>query len=363
MVCQTYYLTLELSYPEFKERAVRAPHHSRGGYYKKWMDHSAAFSRAAARARDDKDSQDDGQDDGGEPDDEDDDEEDADAPPLDPQLQAVGRAMAMERRAARNKREAKRDEDEDDEDDGTDAPEDIQILDLHSANPIISYRGRVFEGEWAEMIGTEVILARHSKGNPLPSLRNLADKVDVLAASSSRIMTREKVAKPRVAEADALEPIKDEWSIRLPRGKDKTGERALQAGFLEKLIALKMKKGNEDLVTVYAMDGEGKDWDDRRGPDYERRAKRRSGPRDEAEDGEGPGRRRRRKTASGRGRGGAAGARGRGSDEGPRRAGRGELSVPTPSRWEELAGGAEEKDGSEAEDVAMTDHDGRDETA
>ncbi|XP_044716941.1 TFIIIC subunit domain-containing protein [Hirsutella rhossiliensis] len=295
---ETYYLTLELSYPEFKDRATRGPHHSRGGYYKNWMDQSAAFPRAvAASDKDDghgtqsDDDNDDDNDDDGEPDgqgggdgDGDDDGGDDDGPPLDPELLAASKSMEMERQAAEKEKETAQEKEQDDdeeEEEGTEALEDIQILDLHSANPIISYRGRVFEGQWAEVIGTEAILARHDKGKPLPALRHLADKVDVLAASSSRIMTTEKVLKPKLAAEDTLAPIKEEWNIRIPRGKDRTGERALQVDFLEKLIALKKKKGQTDQVTVYATDGAGKDWNDRHGPDYKQRVKKRPGPVDE----------------------------------------------------------------------------------
>lgn len=256
-------MTIELSYPEFKDRATRGPHHSRGGYYKNWMDQSTAFPRTAvAGAKGDEEgsqSDDDDEDnDDGEPEGQDggDEGDDDDGPPLDPELLAASKSMETERRAAKK---GKDDGDDDEEEEEAEVLEDIQILELHSANPIISYRGRVFEGQWAEVIGTEAILARHDKGKPLPALRNLADKVDVLAASSSRIMTTEKVLKPKVAEEDTLAPIKEEWNIRVPRGKDKTGERALQANFLENLIALKKKKGQTDQVTVYATDGAGKD--------------------------------------------------------------------------------------------------------
>ncbi|KJZ76292.1 hypothetical protein HIM_04374 [Hirsutella minnesotensis 3608] len=343
---ETYYLTLELSYPEFKDRATRAPHHSRGGYYKNWTDQSAAYSRASAgKPKDGIDgmqSDEDGDGDlGGDGPEDDEDENDgpdenydADGTPLDPMLQAASKGAGTgDRTSAKGKAAASGKPPGNDNEDDPKMLEDIQILELHSEHPVISYRGRIFEGEWAEVIGTEAILARHDKGAPLPALRNLADDIDVLAASSSRIMTKEKVAKRKDAGVDALAAIKEEWNIRIPVGKDKQGERAQQVGFLENLIALKKRRGDTDNVTVYAMDGAGKDWDDRHGPDYRPRV--------------------RRKPTTGDGEGDGAGAGGQGKRGGRRRrrpvgpggkyvlaAGqevRPELSTPTPSRWDDLS--------------------------
>lgn len=154
----------------------------------------------------------------------------------------------------------------------TDDPEpqtlhDIQILDLHSDRPYISYRGKVFEGEWAEVMGTEFILAQHEHGGSLPVLRQLTQDVDLFAASSSRITTKEKIPKSKDVDDDDLADIKDEWNIKVPVGKDKTGERARQARFLESLMALKKKKGQEDQVTVFATRVDEQDFADDANPD------------------------------------------------------------------------------------------------
>lgn len=153
--------------------------------------------------------------------------------------------------------------------------EDIQILDLHSDRPYISYRGRVFEGQWAEVIGTEMILASHEKkSQDLPALRQLDGNIDLLAASCSRILTTEKVLKARQAEEDPLAEVNKEWLIRIPFGLDHAGERAQQAHFLEKLIGLKLKKGETDNVTVYAKEAEGKNFSDNRDPGFRPRKRK-----------------------------------------------------------------------------------------
>lgn len=214
--------------------------------------------------------------------------------------------------------------------------EDIQILDLHSKRPIFSYRGRIFEGQWAENVGTEMIFVEHDRDSAatLPVLRNLPGDVDLLAASASRILTKEKILKPKVEEADTLAPIQKEWNINIPKGAYKMSERAGQGNFLEKLMALKIKKGEKDHVTVYAKPAD----DGHFGQDGEKpRRRRRRKNNDGGEGDQGAPKRRRRP----RGRPGTRGPRGRRArGAGPLHSDREEeereLSVPTPHRWADL---------------------------
>ncbi|KAG6008681.1 hypothetical protein E4U21_004036 [Claviceps maximensis] len=362
---ETFYLTLELSYPDFKERSTKAYHHSRGGYYKNWQDHDPSTanndtkqtSKAAERGdtnihtNSDDDGDGDGDRDGHDGHDngaslaEQDGEDDGTM--LDPALRALSKgkepansattpktqgALHKEKPAggSDDEKDAQEEEQAAGGDDRSTETEDVQILELHSRNPLISYRGRLFEGKWAEVIGTEAILAPHDSSDALPALRNLPGDIDFLAASSARILTTEKVVKPKIPEQDTLAPIKKEWNIRIPVGKDKTGERAEQTNFLENLIALKMQRGDKDQVTVYATDGAGKDWDDRKGMDFKPR--RRRAPAGEEAGDCGPERSRATEQQ----------ASARGNMEGyPVGFGDGvaetrSLSTPTPRRWKDL---------------------------
>lgn len=238
---QTYYLTLELSYPEFKDRQSKIPHHSRGGYYKNWLDHNPA--RGGRNYEPDNDDENENEP-LPEP------EADDDEPEIDPELNNVKRKGTGDGEGQNESNKRLQNE-----------TEDIQILELHSQNPIIAYKGRVFEGSWAEVIGTEAIFANRDGDNSLPSLRHLDGRVDFLGASASRIITKEKIFKPKIPREDPLAAIREQWNIRIPVGKDRSGERAQQTRFLENLIALKKKKGEDDLVTVWAKDGgEGQDF-------------------------------------------------------------------------------------------------------
>ena len=50
------------------------------------------------------------------------------------------------------------------EPDTSELSEKVQIMELHSPNPVISYKGRVYEGQWSQNVGTELLLTRHDSG-------------------------------------------------------------------------------------------------------------------------------------------------------------------------------------------------------
>ncbi|KAK1777042.1 hypothetical protein QBC45DRAFT_417646 [Copromyces sp. CBS 386.78] len=154
----------------------------------------------------------------------------------------------------------------------------IQILDLHSKEPMVSYRNHIFQGAWSENIGTEMIFTPHDPDSPLPALRNLSEtgnhgKLDLLAASATRINFKEvRLESKQLAEQNSNNLTKQISSItawgnddipeRYKRadgvyvhiGGDKTGQRQPQAHFLEDLIMLKRKLGETDSVTIRPLE-------------------------------------------------------------------------------------------------------------
>ena len=268
-VSQVYYLTVELSYPEFRQAPTNSTQQSsRSSYYKNWGQEldDASFTAKPSHEEginDDLIANDINQRSTN---------ENEATQSTDTTLDPKGKGKGV------NKTDGEREDNEKSkrEKEGSD---DIQILELHSDKPIISYRGQVFQGEWAEVIGSEAILARHSPGNEntLPVLRNLAGDVDLLAASASRILTRKVELKPReTPQEDIFAPVKEAYNINIPKGKGKSGERRQQAAFLENLIALKLARGDKDSVTVFAKEGFGKDFQDAKDPDRKPPAKRRT---------------------------------------------------------------------------------------
>lgn len=226
---QTFYITLDLSKADFKaqERVKSNDFPSRG----RWrlqrvsklgtatdqpLHNSAASSAASSDAERD----------------------DEDLPGISPKIQ-----------------EERHSSTQDDDDANT---EKVQILELHSENPIISYKGRVFSGQWCENTTTELLMTRSDEENPLPVLRHLGDGVDLLAASSSRITVTEQKFKPKTSERE-----RQRASAHLPQtvippvDLKASQERIDQRNFLADLIALKRRKGETDDVTVIARSMQG----------------------------------------------------------------------------------------------------------
>ncbi|KAK2036946.1 hypothetical protein LZ31DRAFT_482436 [Colletotrichum somersetense] len=223
---ETYYLTVDLSIPQLLRRKRNTPVSGRGGYhYKHWAGpHRKPDEPKHHRILSDDENDDD-------PTAEPEEDEDMDQGQVEPNTDGF------------------------DADFESDPAADIQILDLHSDKPMFAYKGKVFEGQWARNLGTEVIFTEHDTQNPLPALRHLPGGVDMLAASWSRINTTERRLEPKheaAAKDDPLKEIRRQHGIHIPITADKTGERKRQTRFLENLMALKVKRGEKDEVTVYA---------------------------------------------------------------------------------------------------------------
>ncbi|KAI1462775.1 hypothetical protein F4805DRAFT_452603 [Annulohypoxylon moriforme] len=222
----------------------------------------------------------------------------------------------------------------------------VQIMELHSQNPIISYKGRIYSGVWSSNIGTELLLTRRDDDAPVPALRHLDHDVELLAASSARITVKEINLKPK---DDALERQRNALLPRErtalndlvpPAERWSTRERVDQGNFLARLISLKKERGEMDEVTVVAKGMERGD----RGRLTKKIGKGKQGHRGKFNLPHVRGPKRARgsellRTLSIR------------EDEGESEVGvDGEVSTPTPRHWEDLGGEDEEEYEDELED-------------
>ncbi|KAJ4302494.1 hypothetical protein N0V88_002640 [Collariella sp. IMI 366227] len=254
---ETYYLTLDLSVRDFLERRTDDVVHNTRTGYRVWYNplfHAPEPKTSNTDLLDDKDA-----DDGDLPEHEDVYLDTIGMPPaqplsgtpIDPLLE--GPALTNEQSGAQTSYKP---------------AEQIQILDLHSAEPIVSYRNHVFRGSWCENIGTEMIFTPHDESAPLPALRHLKQNIDLIAASATRINFQEATLMPKdgnggqdnlflgvaYCEEDIPERYKRNGGIYVHIGGDKNGQRQPQAHFLEDLIGLKRKRGETDEVTVQPLE-------------------------------------------------------------------------------------------------------------
>ncbi|EON97023.1 hypothetical protein UCRPA7_7458 [Phaeoacremonium minimum UCRPA7] len=108
----------------------------------------------------------------------------------------------------------------------------------------------------------------------LPALRHLPGDIDLLAASSARLLTSLIELKPieddtpgglaaeREAREKRLERARQKHNISIPVVGDRYGKRAPQARFLENLMAIKRLRGETDEVTVHTMETRQNDVED-----------------------------------------------------------------------------------------------------
>ena len=153
-------------------------------------------------------------------------------------------------------------------DEGSNSSNDIQILELHSQNPIVSYQNQTYSCAWSEMIGTNMFFAEHSEEPCIAPLRS-TNHYDLLSISRikltgqrAKVTNKPGAKRKRATGDDGLEPdTLDEESDPTP-GKSLGNLRFAnatinadlkkQAKFLEKFMDVKRAKGETDNVrTVF----------------------------------------------------------------------------------------------------------------
>jgi len=135
----------------------------------------------------------------------------------------------------------------------------VRIIDLHTNNPLVSYKNQIYSCKWAENIGTELLFTPHDDNNPLPNLKTLPGDVDLLAASSARLVSTKAELQRKDGAPEQSHPRPEvDFSSLHPVLARKVGKRAApvrkeQGAFLDSLIKIKRDKGEEDHVTVIAQ--------------------------------------------------------------------------------------------------------------
>jgi hypothetical protein len=123
----------------------------------------------------------------------------------------------------------------------------IQIMELHSRNPYVSYRNHIFSCEWADMIGTDMHFVRREDSEPDPTYLKHTDGYSLIAANPIKIIGRRAhFARPSVTAAQANES-NEPLSASNPILAD---NRSSQVRFLQELMDIKREKGETDMVRM-----------------------------------------------------------------------------------------------------------------
>ncbi|KAJ5668767.1 hypothetical protein N7462_009837 [Penicillium macrosclerotiorum] len=143
----------------------------------------------------------------------------------------------------------------------------IQILGLHTCNPIVSYHNQIFSCAWADQIGTELVFA-HPNSLPdtdhtLPAPLRQGLAFELLAANSVKILGRKANITSNSAPALVQGPDSTSDPSSVPAGAGdpsasqapgfgsvprRPGMTSHQAQFIHRLQKIKADKGETDTV-------------------------------------------------------------------------------------------------------------------
>lgn len=132
----------------------------------------------------------------------------------------------------------------------------VQILELHSEHPIVSYDGKIYSCAWAENIGSDFLFTEHDPSSQHPVLRSFDDNVDLLGISSARIISTPAILETRLRRRPVSPDGIQKRRQRRPKiaiGYQASQQRKDQASFLEKIMQIKRGRGEDDQVTVLSQ--------------------------------------------------------------------------------------------------------------
>ncbi|KAK2798228.1 hypothetical protein FQN50_008926 [Emmonsiellopsis sp. PD_5] len=133
----------------------------------------------------------------------------------------------------------------------------IQIMDLHSENPIISYRNQLFSCSWADLVGTELTFTAPEERSTFPRLRH-DQAFDLISANRAKLLGQKAnlifSSEPRPPSSSIITRSDDPAGLPAaalssdPAHRSRPAPLTNQGRFLERLMNAKHAKGETDVV-------------------------------------------------------------------------------------------------------------------
>ena len=146
---------------------------------------------------------------------------------------------------------------------GPEPASEIQVLELHSHNPVITCQNEIYSCTWSDMIGTNMFFSEHDEEMEVEPLRSTED-YDLLGTSRIKLIGRKATLSNKPGRKGAYrnmgDDIQDEGvdvssgkGLGTLRSSNPTINKEVrrQAKFLEKLMDAKRAKGQTDNVRTY----------------------------------------------------------------------------------------------------------------
>ena len=142
----------------------------------------------------------------------------------------------------------------------------IQLLGLHTCNPIVSYYNQIFSCSWADQIGTELVFAHPDQDADAADPATLCPPLHqgpafhLIAANSVKLLARKANITSSSAPplAKPIQPSANSNTADIPPGTShddilptvprRPEPPSHQAAFIQRLQALKQAKGETDTV-------------------------------------------------------------------------------------------------------------------
>lgn len=125
----------------------------------------------------------------------------------------------------------------------------LQILALHTLNPIISYQNQIFTCSWADLLGTELLFTSPHQELDSDSVLVRGTDFDLIAANSVKILGR----KANLISSSGVTVSEPSTTTTTTSSSTPTTATTNQARFLERLAAIKQDRGETDTVrTVFS---------------------------------------------------------------------------------------------------------------
>ena len=134
-------------------------------------------------------------------------------------------------------------------------PGDLQIMELDSANPVVSYNNKIYDCNWIDMVGTNMFFpvaptTSQPKSDSLGKYPHLVGTSRIKVLGSRAKVTNAVSRKRKVAPAEDEDWIDEQALPGFTDDGQPSTHLKKQAKFLEKLMDIKKRRGENDLVAV-----------------------------------------------------------------------------------------------------------------
>lgn len=129
----------------------------------------------------------------------------------------------------------------------------FQLLDLKTTQPLVSYDEQIYSCSWVDTIGTSIFLGRNKHKSPARSVQPTSE-YSITGTSRIRLLG-ERTHMPKIISQKTSSGEEGGMALLTGPGFSQSSQKHQtevnqQASFLERLMHVKRRRGDQDLFTV-----------------------------------------------------------------------------------------------------------------